>query len=217
MKKLLVVTDNADFSLQITDILISAGYYADYAVSVREAIDKTNHDCFDIVLMDTAMPGMKGIEAIREIKQIRPMTKVVIITASATIEDAIDSIKCGAVDYLPKPFTTERLLDIIKREIEETTIAKEISALDMDFILGSISNPLRRNLIKLVHKHSMRFMELNRELSLIDHTRLVFHIKQLKDCGIITQDTSRAYLLTDRGVRVYKGMMILETFLVTDS
>ncbi|MBV6343300.1 hypothetical protein [Candidatus Magnetobacterium casense] len=87
----------------------------------------------------------------------------------------------------------------------------------MDFILGTISNPLRRKLIKLVHHQSMRFMELNRELSLVDHTRLVFHLKLLKDCGLITQDASRAYVLTDRGARVYKGMMVLETFLVTES
>ncbi|MBF0317238.1 MAG: response regulator [Nitrospirae bacterium] len=217
MIKLLVVDDNPDVRLQLSEILTSAGYYTDNAASAQEAIDKTVIDSFDVILMDAVMPGMKGIDAIKEIKQIRPKTKVVIITAFASIEDAIEAIKQGAVDYLPKPFKLETLLNIIKREIEETTFEKEINSVDMDFILGTISNPLRRKLIKLVHHQSMRFMELNRELSLIDHTRLVFHLKLLRDCGLVAQNANRAYVLTDRGVRVYKGIMILETFLITDS
>ncbi|KJU84063.1 response regulator receiver protein [Candidatus Magnetobacterium bavaricum] len=217
MRKLLVVDDNADVRLQLSEILTTAGYYTDNAANAREAIDKATIDSFDVILMDAVMPGMKGIDAIKEIKQIRPKTKIIIITAFASIEDAIEAIKQGASDYLSKPFKIKTLLNIIKREIGETTFEKEISSVDMDFILSTISNPLRRKLLKLVNHQSMRFMELNRELSLIDHTRLVFHLRLLKDCGLIAQDATRAYVLTDRGIRVYKGIMILETFLVTNS
>ncbi|MBF0336501.1 MAG: response regulator [Nitrospirae bacterium] len=216
MKRLLVVDNDPDVRNRITEILTAAGYYTDDAASAQEAISKTSVDDFDIILMDAAMPGINAIETIKELRKIKPRTKVVIITDLASIEDAIESIKHGAADYLQKPIRAETLLKIVNREICSNNFGKEISTIDMDFVLGTISNPLRRKLIKLVHHQSMRFMELNRELSLVDHTRLVFHLKLLKDCGLITQDASRAYVLTDRGARVYKGMMVLETFLVTD-
>ncbi|MBF0345235.1 MAG: response regulator [Nitrospirae bacterium] len=217
MKKLLIVDDNADIRRQVVDILHGAGYYVEDAANAKEAIDKTILNSYDVVLLDAIMPGMKGIEAIKEIKQLRPKTKIVIITAFATIENAIDSIKRGAVDYLPKPFKIEELLNTVKRELQESIFETQLETGNMDFVLNTISNPIRRKLIKLINQKSMRFMELNSELALVDHTRLVFHLKQLKKSGIITQNNQRAYVITDKGIRVYRSMMILETYLITNS
>ena len=93
MKKVLIVDDDAELRSTLSEILKGAGYHIDEASSGKEAIEKMASKDFDIALLDLMMPKMNGIETLTELKKITPKTKVIMITAFATVENAVDAIK----------------------------------------------------------------------------------------------------------------------------
>jgi len=97
------------------------------------------------------MPKETGIDALTEIKRLRPKIKVVMITAFASVEKAVDAIKKGASDYISKPFKIEDLLTTIRRVLEEAKFEACLNKLDIDHALHSLVNPIRRNILKLLH------------------------------------------------------------------
>ena len=95
MKKILIVDDDAELRANLSEILRGAGYYTDEAASGKEAIEKITSKDFDIALLDLMMPKMSGIDVLKEIKKIKPKIRVIMITAFATVENAVDAIKRG--------------------------------------------------------------------------------------------------------------------------
>lgn len=214
MKKVLIVDDDAELRSTLSEILKGAGYHIDEASSGKEAIERMASKDFDIALLDLMMPKMNGIETLTELKKITPKTKVIMITAFATVENAVDAIKKGASDYISKPFRIEELLTTIRRVIEEGRFEEGITKLDLDYTLSSLANPIRRNILRLLQsRKSMRFMKIVRELDIDDHTKVVFHLKVLKESGIIEQDKDKSYSLTEEGERILSGLKILENYL----
>ncbi|MBF0519846.1 MAG: response regulator [Nitrospirae bacterium] len=216
MKSILVVDDNSEVRELMEEILTGSGFSVSVASNGQTAIDLARDNDYDVVVLDMVMPKMRGQYVLSELKRNKPFLKVIVITGFATIENAVEAIKCGASDYVTKPFNVESFLTVIRRVIEESSFEKEVGELEMDKILMSLSNPIRRNAIKVLYrKKATRFMELNRELSLYDHTKLVFHLKILKEANIISQDVNKSYLLTDAGHKVYQSLLILEKYLVS--
>lgn len=214
MKKVLIVDDDAELRSSLSEILKGSGYHTDEASSGREAIEKIASKEFDIALLDLMMPKMNGIETLTEFKKITPKTKVIMITAFATVENAVDAIKKGANDYISKPFRIEKLLATIRRVIEEVRFEEGITKLNLDYTLSSLANPIRRNILKLLQsRKSMRFMEMVRELDIDDHTKVVFHLKMLKESGMINHDRGKLYALTAEGKRMLDCLGILENYL----
>lgn len=209
-KKILVVDDDDELRTNIADLLADNNYHVETASSGPEAIEKATMG-FDIVLLDYMMPGMSGLEVITEIKKITPATKIIMITAFATTENAVNAIKLGASEYLSKPFAIDNLLITIKRVLEEARFEKSIQKLDMDFTLSALANPIRRKIIRLLHTHkSMRLMEFTKALDISDHTKVIFHLKSLKETHIIRQNKDRSYSLTKEGTKLYDCLTILE-------
>ena len=214
MKKVLIVDDDVELRSTLSEILKGAGYYIDEAPSGKEAIEKITAKDFDIAFLDLMMPKMSGIDVLKAIKKIKPKIRVIMITAFATVENAVDAIKKGASDYISKPFRIDDLLTTIRRVIEEGRFEESITKLNLDYTLSSLANPIRRNIIRLLHaRKSMRLMELVRELEIEDHTKVVFHLKVLKESGIIEQDKDKSYSLTEEGERILSGLKILENYL----
>ena len=83
-----------------------------------EALEKNQN--IDVVILDVKMPGMDGIETLMEIKKAYPLTEVLMLTAHATVESAIEGMKLGAHDYLMKPCIIEQLLE----KVQEDTLKK---------------------------------------------------------------------------------------------
>jgi DNA-binding NtrC family response regulator len=73
-----------------------------------------DHPGIEVVILDVKMPGMDGIDTLKEIKKAFPLTEVVMLTGHATVESAIDGMKLGAFDYLMKPCDNERLMEKVK-------------------------------------------------------------------------------------------------------
>lgn len=212
MKKILIVDDDSELRATISEILKGKGYFIEEASSGKEAVAKTTNEKFNIALLDLMMPGMNGIEALSEIRKTSPKTKVIMITAFATIENAVDAIKKGAYDYISKPFKIEELLFTVRRALEEARFEAGIKKLDLDYTLSSLANYIRRNIIKLLSTgKAMRLMEITKELGIDDHTKVVFHLKILRESGIIEQDKDKRYLLTKEGEKTVDGLKILES------
>jgi DNA-binding NtrC family response regulator len=101
----------------------------DAAQDAFEAMDKIREREWDIVLCDLKMPKMDGLELMEKIKEMRPDTQVVMITAYATVHTAVQAMKMGAYDYLVKPFNPEEISLLINRLIDSQQLRKEISFL----------------------------------------------------------------------------------------
>jgi len=217
MKRILVVDDDKELRGNIVEILKGAGYHIDEAATGNEATAKVRAaaEAYDLVLLDMIMPGGSGAEALVEIKKVAPRTKVIMITAFATIENAVDAMKRGACDFIPKPFKIDELLTTVRRVIEESRVEECGGSKNLDMILSALSNPIRTKIIRLIaSKKSMRLMEIARQLSIEDHTKVIFHLKMLREAGIIGQDAEKSYVLTMVGERAESCLKIIDRHLV---
>ncbi|HAK89914.1 MAG: hypothetical protein A2077_05260 [Nitrospirae bacterium GWC2_46_6] len=217
MKKILITDDDAELRAKLSEILKEAGYLTDEAASGKEALKKAVSDEFDIVLLDLMMPKMSGMDVLAEIKKVRPRTKVIMITAFATVENAVDAVKKGASDYICKPFKIETLLATIGRVLEEIKFEDSANKLDLDYTFSTLSNQIRRNIIKLLgSKAGMRFVEITKELGIEEeHTKLAFHLRMLKETGIIEQDPEKLYSLTKEGEKIMDYLRTIENYILT--
>lgn len=214
MKRILIVDDDTELRTHLSDILKGAGYETEEAASGNEALLKADASPFDLILLDMIMPKGGGPETLMELRKIAPRAKVVMITAFATIENAVDAMKRGASEFVSKPFKIDELLMTVRRVIEESRIEECGGAADMEGLLSALSNPIRTRILRLLFsKKSVRLMELARELSIEDHTKVIFHLKILKEAGIVGQDPEKAYVLTGEGQRTVKCLKILDRHL----
>lgn len=107
--RVLLVDDEKQFVEQLSERLKIRNYDVSTCCGGQEAIEELRQYLYDVVVLDVAMPGMDGIETLREIKKVRPLTEVIMLTGHATVESAIEGMKLGAFDYLMKPCDTEEL------------------------------------------------------------------------------------------------------------
>jgi len=115
----LIVDDDAEFRSNLTEVLTGAGYLTDNAASANETIEKIGAMDIDIRLLNFLMPKMCGIEALLAMKRLQPKTKVIMITAFASVENAIGAIKEGASDYVSKLVKINALMTTIRRILKE--------------------------------------------------------------------------------------------------
>lgn len=101
--RVLLVDDEKDFvealaqRLEIREFDITTAFHGDEALAQIQERD------FDVVILDVLMPGKDGVEVLREIKNLKPLTQVIMLTGQSTVDTAIEGMKLGAYDYLMKP------------------------------------------------------------------------------------------------------------------
>jgi DNA-binding NtrC family response regulator len=118
--RILVVDDEVDFLETIVNRLKKRNLDAVAATTGEECLNLLKEQLFDVVLLDIKMPGgMDGIEVLREIKKIQPLTEVILLTGHASVETSIEGMKLGAFDYLLKPMKFEELLQKIGSAFEK--------------------------------------------------------------------------------------------------
>ena len=216
MKKILIVDDDKELRTNLSEIMTGAGYQAHEAASGGEAVEKATAEDYDAVLLDLIMPKMSGSDVLVELRRVSPRSKVVMLTAFATIDNAVDAIKRGASDYVSKPFKIDDLLARVRRALEEARVDLCTVKGDLDCTLSSLSNPIRRTIIRLLSLRStLRLMELVRELSIDDHTKVIFHLKMLKEARLIEQNEDKFYSLTKQGERALACLKTIENYLST--
>jgi DNA-binding NtrC family response regulator len=107
--RVLVVDDHASARAAVADVLHQAGYHVDACTSATEALVRLAKQPVDVVVTDLQMPGMDGLEFIREIERRRLNAEIVMITAHASIRSAVEAMRLGAFDYIEKPFDVAKL------------------------------------------------------------------------------------------------------------
>jgi DNA-binding NtrC family response regulator len=133
--RVMLVDDEEDFVETLGERLETRGFVVTTAVDGDQCVAKLREDPVDVVVLDLQMPGKDGIETLGEIKAGHPLVEVIMLTGHATIESAIDGLKLGAYDYLPKPAETADLMGKIlkayarKSEQEERIRRAEIEKL----------------------------------------------------------------------------------------
>ncbi|WP_027626073.1 response regulator [Clostridium lundense] len=146
MEKALVVDDTKNIRNLLTTCLELEGYNVITAKDGDEAIDILRNEKLGIIFLDIKMPGISGTEVLRKIRNMEIETPVIIMTAFATVKNAVDCTKMGAVAYLQKPFTADKIRNVLKElqcYTEESHIQDYISSSKYLIEAGNINEALR--------------------------------------------------------------------------
>ncbi|MEE4263736.1 MAG: response regulator [Desulfobacteraceae bacterium] len=111
-KNILVIDDEVAVNNNIRKILAKNDYHVDQAVTKAEALEKIEARPYNLILLDLKIPGVKGLELLKAVRDKNPEAKVIVITGYASIETAVESARQGAMDYLPKPFTPDEIRSV---------------------------------------------------------------------------------------------------------
>ncbi|MCW8994944.1 MAG: sigma-54 dependent transcriptional regulator [Psychromonas sp.] len=176
--KLLVVEDDSGLREALIDTLLLAGYNCSEVDSGEAALVALNQDKFDLVISDIQMGGMSGLTLLQNIKDKYPTLPVLLMTAYATIDDAVNAMRDGAIDYLAKPFSPEVLLNQVSRyapvnKIESRTpvygdrntaklfkMAEKVAATDASVMITGPSGSGKEVLSRYLHDKSPRCDEV---------------------------------------------------------
>ncbi|OGK84263.1 MAG: hypothetical protein A2X51_07570 [Candidatus Rokubacteria bacterium GWC2_70_24] len=127
--RVLVVDDEKMIREMLAEVLASWGYEASTAGSAEEALEALARSLVDVVLLDIMMPGMSGIDLLREIKHRDLDVDVLMMTGRPTVETAVQALKAGACDYLEKPLNLDVLRHLMGGVIERRLLRQEVHAL----------------------------------------------------------------------------------------
>ncbi len=117
-KDILVVDDEEVIRNLLHDFLTERGYRVDTVITGEDAVIDVRKKHYDMVITDLFLPGMSGLDVVREIRAIAPETCIIVVTAYGSFETAIESIRDGAYDYITKPFNLDGLEMSVKRAFE---------------------------------------------------------------------------------------------------
>ncbi|MFP7753146.1 sigma-54-dependent transcriptional regulator [Thermodesulfobacteriota bacterium B35] len=129
MQTILVVDDEPNYQVVLSELLRDEGYEVFTADSGTAGLPIVRDTDLDLVLTDMKMPGMDGIEFLREIKKFNKELPVILITAYAEVEKAVEAMHLGAFTYLAKPFSNEELLANVGKAVEHYGLIREIRRL----------------------------------------------------------------------------------------
>ncbi len=200
---IMLIDDDQDLRESITEILEDNGFAVIGCNSAETALKKLKTARPSLIILDNMMPGMGGMALLPLIKNDLPAAKIIMITAFSTVDNAVAAMKGGADDYLAKPFRREELLMAVKRGLEELKFEELVNRPDLDATLASLANPIRRQILTtLSGRGRMRFMDITRDLGVSDHTKINFHLKNLKENKLVLQDREKLYSLTSLGEKI---------------
>ncbi len=123
--RIMIVDDERSMREFLAIMLGKSGYRVDTVASGEEAVARIGQDMFDLVITDLSMPGLDGLGVLKRVKDVSPTTAVILITAYATTESAVEAMKLGAFDYVIKPFKVDELKIIIKNALEKRRLLDE--------------------------------------------------------------------------------------------
>jgi len=137
----LIVDDDRAILESSQAIVESAGYAVQTAETARDAIRKAKSDWFDIALLDIKLPDMEGTELLKQLQEIKPRMIKIMVTGSASLDNAIQSVNLGANAYIVKPFNPADLLQVIDEKLKERRAAERI---DEDNVTDFIEERLQK-------------------------------------------------------------------------
>jgi nitrogen regulation protein NR(I) len=122
---ILLIEDDTSLATNLCDVLKDDGFKVTVCHRGDEGLRRANKDECDVVLTDLRMPGLGGLELVKQLRETQPRLPVVLMTAHGTIETAIEATKLGAYDYLQKPFEMPGLISVLHRAVEASRLMRE--------------------------------------------------------------------------------------------
>jgi DNA-binding NtrC family response regulator len=123
--RILIVDDESVVRESLGNWFRDEGYLADVSASAKDALEKLGRDNWDVFLLDIRMPGIDGLELQRKIKESHPQATIIIMTAYASVESAVEAMKQGAYDYIIKPFDPDDLEHTVRKAMERKQLVTE--------------------------------------------------------------------------------------------
>ena len=114
-ERVLLVDDDEDFLDIMSERMAARDMEVVTATSAEDALEKIEKESFDAIILDFMMPGMDGLETLKEIKSKKPELQIILLTGYATIEKGVEAIKPGAMDVVEKPADLEVLTQKVKK------------------------------------------------------------------------------------------------------
>jgi FixJ family two-component response regulator len=128
-KSILLVDDDVGILTACAESLMIDGYQVDVAESGEKALEMIGKKKYHLIITDLMMGEVDGLQVLRYAKEFSPFSEVVMLTAHGSVDSAVDAMKMGAYDYLPKPFDPYKLDTAVRRALEHQTLLREISGL----------------------------------------------------------------------------------------
>jgi DNA-binding NtrC family response regulator len=113
--RILLVEDEQTIAVTLRDDLEGAGYEVQHFADGKQAVADLAQTSYDVVITDVRLPGCDGLQVLQAAKRARPDTEVLVMTAFATVEHAVEAMRLGADDYIQKPFLNEHVLERLAR------------------------------------------------------------------------------------------------------
>ena len=157
-RSILIVDDDPAMGEMLASMLGDASYQTAVAGGLTEATEFAQGTDFDAVLSDIKMPGGTGIDLVGELRDLRPDTPVVLMTAFGSIDSAVEAMRAGAFDYITKPFKRDEILVVMERAVEHKVLADENrqlrAAVDRTRSMGDLQgeSPAMRDIFSLVRR-----------------------------------------------------------------
>ncbi|HBB91054.1 MAG: Fis family transcriptional regulator [Bacteroidetes bacterium GWF2_49_14] len=126
---ILIVDDEQSVRDSLYNWFIEDGYHVECAEHAKKALSILESESFDIVLADIKMPGMDGLEMLRRIKTLKKDSIIIVMTAFASVDTAVQALKDGAFDYVTKPFDPDDLSHLIRNATKQISLSEENEAL----------------------------------------------------------------------------------------
>jgi DNA-binding NtrC family response regulator len=142
--RILVVDDALNICRSCAKVLSKMACEVEYALNGYNALKKIEKEPFDVVLTDLKMSSLGGMEVLRRVKESTPDTPVIVMTGYASVSSAVEVMKMGALDYLPKPFTPEELRAIVRQALSERELRLQNRSLQQNMLKAP---PLSHQLI----------------------------------------------------------------------
>jgi DNA-binding NtrC family response regulator len=125
LPRILVVDDELGICKSCVKILSKEGRQVEYALNGYDALKMMQEGPFDIIITDLKMSSMGGMEVLRRVKESYSDSLIIVITGYATVSSAVEVMKMGAYDYLPKPFTPEELRSVVRRALADWEVRRQ--------------------------------------------------------------------------------------------
>ncbi|PLY00992.1 MAG: DNA-binding response regulator [Desulfuromonas sp.] len=123
--QILLIDDEPESCRALSVLLNRAGYRVDSCHSGEEASNLLAKHAYELIISDLLLPGISGIDILKQVKEDAPETSVILITGNASAETAVEAMKEGALDYITKPFNFERLKLQVAKALEKTRLVSE--------------------------------------------------------------------------------------------